>query len=147
MTMILIVNGPNLDMLGKRDPNHYGTTTLKELEDRLLERADELDIELDCFQSNIEGELVTFINKSCSNANGIIINPAGLTKVGFSLLDACIDSHLPVVEVHLSNIQKREPWRSDSIFSRVVDATLTGMRWMGYVAALDFLAARIKKEV
>ena len=147
MTTILIVNGPNLDMLGKRDPHHYGTTTLKELEARLLERASVLDVELNFVQSNTEGELVTFINKSSSDANGIIINPAGLTTVGFSLLDACIDSHLPVVEVHLSNIHKRESWRADSIFSRVVDATITGMRWMGYVAALEYLAARIKKEI
>ena len=147
MITILVVNGPNLDMLGKRDPKHYGTTTLKELEARLVERSNGLDVKLVFFQSNFEGELVTFINRSSSDASGIIINPAGLTRVGYSLLDACIDSQLPVVEVHLSNVQKREAWRADSIFSKVADATVAGMRWIGYVAALEYLTALIKKEI
>ncbi len=147
MTKFLVVNGPNLDMLGKRDPAHYGTTTLEELEGRMGKRAQELGVELVFCQSSFEGELVNFVNRSSPEADGIIINPAGLTRVGYSLLDACIDSRLPVAEVHLSNIQRREPWRADSIYSKVAEATVAGMRWFGYVAALEYLTAVVNKEV
>ena len=147
MTTFLVVNGPNLEMLGKRDPSHYGTMTLAEMEGRIRDHAQELGAETLFCQSNHEADLVNFINRNSSQSNGIIINPAGLTRVGYPLLDACIDSGLPVVEVHLSNIHSREEWRADSIFSRAVSATVGGMRWMGYIAALEYLTALIKKEV
>ena len=147
MVTFLVVNGPNLDMLGKRDPSQYGTMTLTEMENRLKNRAKEINVDLLLCQSNQEGDLVNFVNLHSPKCNGIVINPAGLTRVGYPLLDACIDSHLPIVEVHLSNIHSREEWRSDSIFSKVASATISGMRWMGYVAALNYLIALNNKEV
>ena len=147
MTTFLVVNGPNLDMLGKRDPAHYGTMTLAALEERVRSRAHELGVDVIFHQSNDEASLINFINGNSPQAGGIIINPAGLTTVGYPLLDACIDSGVPVVETHLSNIYGREEWRARSIFSRMVTATIAGMRWMGYVAALEYLAALANKEV
>ena len=88
-----------------------------------------------------------FINNNSKTSSGIIINPAGLTQVGYSLLDACIDSRLPIVEVHLSNIYGREEWRSNSIFSRVADSTVSGMKWVGYIAALEYLTYLKTMEV
>ena len=147
MTTFLIVNGPNLNMLGRRSPEHYGETTLSDIEQRLSERATLLGVKLEFCQSDSEAELVGFINSNAANSDGIIINPAGLTTIGYPLLDACIDSGVPVVEVHLSNIYARESWRSPSIFARAVSATIAGMRWMGYLAALDYLYALTQKEV
>ncbi len=147
MTIFLVVNGPNLNMLGRRDPEHYGTTTLADIEESLSHRAAQLGVDLEFCQSDSEADLVGFINDNAANADGIIINPAGLTTIGYPLLDACIDSGIPVVEVHLSNIYAREAWRSPSIFARAVHATIAGMRWMGYVAAVDYLNALTHKEV
>ena len=147
MTTFLIVNGPNIEMLGKRDPSHYGTITLAEMEGRIRIHAEKLEVDVLCCQSNHEADLVNFINHNSPQSDGIIVNPAGFTLVGYPLLDACIDSSLPVVEVHLSNIHSREEWRAHSIFSRAVSATVGGMRWMGYIAALEYLTALIQKEV
>ncbi|MQF64974.1 3-dehydroquinate dehydratase [SAR202 cluster bacterium AC-409-J13_OGT_754m] len=147
MATFLIINGPNLDMLGTRAPEHYGSITLKTLEDKIKNRAKELGVDVSFCQSNIEGELVGFLNNNAETASGIIINPAGLTQVGYSLLDACIDSRKPVVEVHLSNIYKREEWRSNSIFSRIADSTVSGMKWVGYIAALEYLTSLNNMEV
>ena len=147
MTTFLVVNGPNLEMLGKRNPEHYGAMTLAEMEGRIRRHAEDLGATLLFCQSNSEAAMIDFINNNGARSNGIIINPAGLTTVGYPLLDACIDSGIPVVEVHLSNIYSREEWRSPSIFSRTVSATVAGMRWMGYIAALDYLSALTKKEV
>ncbi len=147
MTTFLVVNGPNLNMLGRRDPSHYGTTTLADIQDRLNQRAARLGVDLEFCQSDSEADLVGFINDNAKRADGIIINPAGFTTVGYPLLDACIDSGVPVVEVHLSNIYAREAWRSPSIFARAVSATIAGMRWMGYLAALDYLHALTQQEV
>ena len=147
MTTYLVINGPNLNMLGRRDPGHYGTTTLADIEERLNIRASQLGVDLEFCQSDSEAELVGFINNNAHRADGIIINPAGFTTVGYPLLDACIDSGVPVVEVHLSNIYAREAWRSPSIFARAVSATIAGMRWMGYLAALDYLHALTQQEV
>jgi 3-dehydroquinate dehydratase-2 len=110
-------------------------------------RAAQLGVDLEFCQSSSEAVLVDFINDNSHRAAGIIINPAGLTTIGYPLLDACIDSGVPVVEVHLSNIYGRESWRSPSIFARAVAATVAGMRWMGYISALDYLHALTKKEV
>lgn len=147
MTTYLVVNGPNLNMLGRRSPEHYGETTLADIEQRLNERASQLVVDLLFCQSDSEADLVGFINSNAAHADGIIINPAGLTTVGYPLLDACIDSGVPVVEVHLSNIYARESWRSPSIFARAVAATIAGLRWMGYVAALNYLYSLTHKEV
>ena len=147
MTTFLVVNGPNLNMLGRRDPEHYGTTTLADIQDRLNQRAAQLGVDLEFCQSDSEADLVGFLNDNAHRADGIIINPAGFTTIGYPLLDACIDSGVPVVEVHLSNIYARETWRSPSIFARAVSATIAGMRWMGYLAALEYLHALTQQEV
>ncbi len=147
MTTFLVVNGPNLNMLGRRSPVHYGGTTLADIEDRMNLHAGELGINLQFCQSDSEADLVRFINDNAQNADGIIINPAGFTTIGYPLLDSCIDSGIPVVEVHLSNIYARESWRSPSIFARAVSATIAGMRWMGYIAAIDYLYALTQQEV
>ena len=147
MKTFLVVNGPNLGMLGKRDPEHYGAMTLAEMEGRIRSHAEDIGVSLILFQSNSEADMIDFINTNGAQSKGIIINPAGLTTVGYSLLDACIDSGVPIIEVHLSNIYGREEWRSPSIFARAVSATIAGMRWMGYIAALDYLSALTKKEV
>jgi len=147
MTTYLVVNGPNLNMLGRRDPSHYGTTTLADIEERLNIRASQLGVDLEFCQSDSQAELVGFLNDNAHRADGIIINPAGFTTIGYPLLDACIDSGVPVVEVHLSNIYARETWRSPSIFARAVSATIAGMRWMGYLAALEYLHALTQQEV
>lgn len=147
MKTFLVINGPNLEALGTRDPAQYGSETLADLESLLTARAEVLGVRVLFCQSNFEGDLVGFVNKNGAQANGIIINPAGLTKVGYSILDACIDSGLPIVEVHLSNIQTREEWRHESIFSKVAVSTVMGMRWMGYTAALDYLTAKTKEGI
>ena len=147
MTTFLVVNGPNLNMLGRRNPQHYGKTTLANIEERMNRRATQLGVDLKFCQSSSEAVLVDFINDNAHRAAGIIINPAGFTTIGYPLLDACIDAGVPVVEVHLSNIYGREAWRSPSIFAHAVAATVAGMRWMGYISALDYLHALTQKEV
>ena len=147
MITLLIVNGPNLDRLGQRTPDIYGSVTLEQLGSKVDHKAKELEVNALSYQSNFEGELVNFINQNAPNAHGIIINPAGLTSVGYSLLDACIDSSLPFVEVHISNIYGREEWRARSIFSQSSNASVSGMQWIGYIAAIDYLTALIKGEV
>jgi 3-dehydroquinate dehydratase-2 len=147
MANFLIINGPNLEMLGTRAPEHYGSMTLKMLEETIMNKAKELGVNVSFCQSNIEGELVGFVNNNSKTSSGIIINPAGLTQVGYSLLDACIDSRLPIVEVHLSNIYGREEWRSHSIFSKVADSTVSGLKWLGYIAALEYLTSLNTMEV
>ena len=101
---ILVVNGPNLNMLGKRDQSHYGSKTLDEINTAIAERASELDVEIFYFQSNHEGALIDYIQEQTAGSDGIIINPGALTHYGLSLMDALIDAKLPVVEVHLSGV-------------------------------------------
>src|SRR4030043_986080 len=112
---ILVIHGPNLNMLGKREKSIYGEKTLQEIDALLKKEARSLNVELVTFQSNHEGALIDFIQEQTDSARGIIINPGALTHYGFSLLDALIDSKLPVIEVHLSNIYRREEWRAKSI--------------------------------
>lgn len=141
--MILILNGPNLNGLGKqRSAEHYGAKTLDELTTALSKRATELSTEVKCFQSNHEGELIDFIQQNSANADGIVVNPAALTRVGFSLLDALIDAKLPFVEVHLSNLAAREEFRQKSIFSAYAVGTICGLQGAGYIYALEYLVSR-----
>ena len=143
---ILVINGPNLNRLGQRDPAHYGTVTLAQVEDRLRERAAALGLDLDCFQSNHEGALIDCLQERSPGAAGVIINPGALTSYGLSLRDALTDTRLPVVEVHLSNVHAREPWRSRSVIAPIAVAQIAGMGWRSYLYALEFLAARLTDE-
>jgi 3-dehydroquinate dehydratase-2 len=144
---ILVINGPNLNMLGKRNKAIYGDKTLSQIDAVLKKEGKSLGIDLVSFQSNSEGELIDFIQKNSPQASGIIINPGALTHYGFSLCDALADSELPVIEVHLSNIYAREDWRTESVIAPIAKGQITGLGWQGYMAALRILAGelRIKK--
>ena len=143
---ILVINGPNLNRLGRRDPAHYGTVTLAEIEDRLRERAAALGLSVDCFQSNSEGALIDCLQERSDGAAGVIINPGALTSYGLSLRDALADTRLPVVEVHLSNVHAREPWRARSVIAPVAVGQIAGFGWRSYLYALEYLAARRDDE-
>jgi 3-dehydroquinate dehydratase-2 len=146
MTSLLIINGPNINMLGKRDPSQYGELTLGDLETLICNHAKQLNITSRCFQSNHEGSLIEFLQQHSEEASGIILNPAGLTLNGYGLLDACIDSKLPMVEVHLSNIGRREEWRKASLFTKISCAYIAGLQHMGYIYALEYLVELIKQS-
>ena len=141
---ILVINGPNLNMLGKRDKSIYGEKTLNQIDALLKKEARSLDVEVVTFQSNHEGALVDFIQEHTDSAQGIIINPGALTHYGFSLLDALIDSKLPILEVHLSNVYRREEWRARSIIAPIAQGQISGLGWRGYVAALQVLVSKLK---
>ena len=141
---ILVINGPNLNMLGKRDKSIYGEKTLNQIDALLKKEARSLDVEVLTFQSNHEGALVDFIQEHTDSAQGIIINPGALTHYGFSLLDALIDSKLPILEVHLSNVYRREEWRARSIVAPIAQSQISGLGWRGYIAALQVLVSQLK---
>ncbi len=141
---ILAINGPNLNMLGKRDREIYGARTLTEIDSAVEEEAKKLNTQVVSFQSNSEGDLVDFIQEQADSAAGIIINPGALTHYGLSLADALADTNLPVIEVHLSNIYAREEWRAESVIAPIVRGQINGLGWRGYVAALQILVAQLK---
>jgi len=142
---ILIINGPNLNMLGKREPTVYGNETLAEIDSLLKKRGQELGVEILPFQSNSEGALIDFIQAEAPQADGIIINPGALTHYGLSLRDALADSTLPVIEVHISNIYAREEWRHKSVIAPIARGQISGLGWRGYIAALEILVSELKK--
>ena len=146
MAKILIINGPNLNNLGKRDSGHYGSITLDEINAAIKSRATELAVDTTFFQSNHEGAIVDHIQANSAGANGVIINCGALTQVGYSILDALLDSGLPVVEVHLSNIHAREEFRRHSVIAPHAIGQIAGLGWRGYIYALEFLATRIADE-
>jgi 3-dehydroquinate dehydratase-2 len=133
---ILVLHGPNLNLLGRREPHIYGSTTLAQINESLEELAKELNIELIILQSNHEGALVDFLHKYIDSAAGAILNPAGLTQYGVSLHDAIKTMPFPVIEVHISNRHAREQWRSHSIISPAAKATVEGLGWRSYIEAL-----------
>jgi len=137
---ILILNGPNLNVLGRRSPGHYGTKTLDEINQALTAQAQGLGVDLAFFQSNLEGEIVTCIQEHWGDIQGIIINPGALTMYGYSLKDALIDASMPVIEVHLSNIHAREEFRRHSVIADIARGQIAGFGWRSYTAALDIMA-------
>lgn len=138
---ILVVHGPNLNMLGSRQAAVYGDKTLDEIDSLLQKRARELGVELETLQSNHEGALVDFIQEKSPEATGIIINPGALTHYGLSLRDALADTSLPIIEVHLSNIHAREEFRQQSVIAPIARGQIAGLGWRGYIAALEIIAA------
>jgi 3-dehydroquinate dehydratase-2 len=143
---ILVIHGPNLNMLGKRDNSIYGEKTLDEIDALLKKEAQALNVDVVTFQSNHEGVLIDFIQEQTVSAHGIIINPGALTHYGFSLLDALIDSKLPVIEVHLSDIYHREEWRAKSVIAPIAEERIIGLGWRGYITALQVLASKLTAE-
>lgn len=133
----LVINGPNLNMLGTREPEKYGTTTLSDIEKEISAHAKEKNVEVDFFQSNIEGEIVTAIQKAKNVYDGIIINPAAYTHTSVALRDAILAVELPAVEIHLSNIHTREEFRHHSFTAPVCVGQITGFGKFGYIMALD----------
>ena len=143
---ILIINGPNINMLGERDATQYGTKTMSDIEAAVRDRAGELGAEADFFQSNHEGAIVDFLQNASTDASGIVINPGALTHYGLSLRDALADSRLPVVEVHISNVHARERFRRRSVVSPIAVGQIAGLGWRGYVLALEFLVNHLREE-
>ena len=138
---VAVIHGPNLNMLGRREPEIYGATTLAEIDAALRARAAEAGLELVCFQSNHEGALVDFIQAECWGAAGVIINPGALTHYGLSLRDALAMLRAPIVEVHISNVYRREPFRHTSVVAPVAAGQIAGLGWRGYLLALEWLIA------
>ena len=143
---ILVIHGPNLNVLGKREKSIYGEKTLDEINALLKKEAQVLNVEVVTFQSNHEGALIDFIQEQADSAQGIIINPGALTHYGFSLLDALVDSRLPVIEVHLSDIYHREKWRAKSLSAPIAEQQIIGLGWKGYINALQVLAGKLKTK-
>ena len=133
-------------MLGRRDPALYGTTTLAEIEAAAAARGAEVGAEVVCFQSNHEGAIIDFLQAEGSGSDGIILNGGALSHYGLSLRDALVDTGLPVVEVHLSNIHARERWRSRSVTAEVAKGSIAGLGWRGYLYAVDYLVEMLKEE-
>ena len=136
---ILVLHGPNLNLFGRREPHIYGKTTLAEINAQLGRLADELGVTLDILQSNYEGELIDFLHANIDDAQGALINPAGLTQHGVPLHDAIKAMPFPSIEVHMSNIAAREAWRAHSIISPAVKGTVQGLGPQSYLAALRAL--------
>jgi len=143
---ILVIHGPNLNMLGKREKSIYGEKTLGEINALLEKEAQALNVQVVTFQSNHEGALVDFIQEQTDSAQGIIINPGALTHYGLSLLDALVDSKLPVIEVHLSDIYRREEWRAKSVIAPIAAERIIGSGWRGYITALQVLTSKLNAE-
>jgi len=141
---ILVIHGPNLNMLGTREPEIYGTTTLEEINAALEAQAKEHGVEIECFQSNHEGTLIDRIQESISFADGILINPAGLTHTSVSLRDALAATGLPVVEVHLSNVFTREEFRHYSHVSEVAVGLVAGFGATSYRLGLEALVDHLE---
>ena len=141
MKKIGLLNGPNLDRLGKREPEVYGSVTLEEILNKVKSKAEACDCKVEAFQSNHEGILIDKIHQwADSGFSGLIINPGGLTHTSVALRDAVVASGLKTVEVHLSNIHAREDFRHKSLISGIVAAVVAGMSHHGYISALRFLS-------
>ena len=136
---VLVLHGPNLNLFGRREPHIYGKMTLSEINARLTSLAGELGIELVILQSNHEGALIDCLQEHIDDADGAIINPAGYTNYGVALHDCIKTMPYPVIECHISNRHAREEWRHHSIISSAVKATVEGLGWRSYTAALRAL--------
>ena len=146
MTRILVLNGPNINVLGRRNPSVYGVKTLDEINRLIADKAGELGVEVSFYQSNVEGELINRIQESWGNIDGIVINPGALTHYGYSLKDALIDAVVPVIEVHLGNIHAREEWRRHSVVADIAHGQIAGFGWRSYTSAIEIMAGIIADE-
>lgn len=146
MRRILIINGPNLNLLGQREPDIYGHETLQQINTRLKQHAAELSIDLAFFQSNSEGALIDFIHAEAGASDGMIINPGAFSHYSYALRDAMAAVPLPTVEVHLSNIHAREKFRRKSVTAAACIGQITGLGAHGYHLALTFLSKELSRD-
>jgi 3-dehydroquinate dehydratase-2 len=141
---IVLINGPNLNLLGLREPQLYGSTTLDDVVSQAQKQAESLDIKLEAFQSNHEGAIIDRIQAARGIADGIVINPGGFTHTSVAIRDALLGVDIPFVEIHVSNVHAREPWRHHSYFTDKAEAMICGMGTFGYTAAIEFAAKHMK---
>lgn len=147
MAELLVLNGPNLNLLGQREPEFYGTTTLAEINARLTRQAEAAGHRVQCFQSNAEHVLIERIHQAAAEGVAfIVLNPAGFTSTSVALRDALTGTRIPFVEVHLSNVHAREPFRRQSYFSDVAVGVISGLGAHGYESALAYAIERLKKS-
>ena len=144
MNNILIINGPNLNLLGEREQSQYGSITFDSLKDICLKKSEDLGIKLDFLQSNIEGEIVSIIQNARNKHDGIIINAAGFTHTSVSIRDALTIYKKPIIELHISNIYKREEFRHKSLISGVVTGIICGLGSNGYILAINAMHELLK---
>jgi 3-dehydroquinate dehydratase-2 len=140
MKKIVVVNGPNLNLLGKREPHIYGTRSLEDLNKAVRDKASKLGVEVSLFQSNHEGEIIDFLQKEAPGSAGIVINPGAFSHYSLAIFDCLQALALPVVEVHLSNIHAREEFRSKSVTARAARGMIAGLGFAGYDLALEYLS-------
>ena len=143
---IVIINGPNLNLLGEREQSQYGSETFDKLKEKCLKKTTELKIEAEFFQSNIEGEIVTKIQDSRKNFDGMIINAAGFAHTSVAIRDALDIFKKPIIELHISNIYKREQFRHKSLISEVVNGGIFGLGTEGYILAIISMQKLLKNE-
>ncbi|HHW36978.1 MAG TPA: type II 3-dehydroquinate dehydratase [Bacillales bacterium] len=143
MSKLLLINGPNLNLLGTREPDIYGNTTLKDIEDQMIEFANENGIELSTFQSNHEGYIIDAIHDSRTKYAGIILNPGAFTHYSYAIRDAIASVDVPVIEVHISNVHKREEFRHTSVIAPVCEGQIVGLGIMGYKLAVIAFKERL----
>ena len=143
---VLVIHGPNLNMLGKREPELYGTLSLEDINRRLADRGKELGILLESFQSNSEGEIIGKIQSATGHYDGVIINPAAYTHTSIGIRDALLLLSVPIIEIHLSNIYQREAFRHKSMIADIATAQLAGFGPRGYEMALDAVHAMILQK-
>lgn len=137
---IFVINGPNLNLLGEREPEIYGTATLSDVEKMCRERAEELGAEIDFRQTNDEGELIGWLQEAKQSADAVVLNPAAFTHYSLAVRDAISATGVPVIEVHISNIYGREEWRAKSVVSPVARGVIAGLGVKGYLLAIEALA-------
>ena len=146
MVKILVIHGPNLNLLGTREPDVYGEVTIEQINQALKEKASEEKVELNTIQSNHEGEIVDLIGKATDNYDGILINPAAYTHTSVAIRDAFSASKIPAVEVHLSNIYAREEFRHTSVIAPVVKGQISGFGLQSYILGLEALIETLKSR-
>lgn len=146
MSAILILHGPNLNLLGTREPGVYGNLTLDDINSRCMSLGQELGVEVRCLQSNHEGALIDALHEARTWANGVVFNPGGYTHTSVALRDAIAGIGLPVVEVHISNVYAREEFRHKSLISAVCRGKISGLGWRSYTFGLRYLAELLENS-